>query len=123
MKTIFTVALFALLSVGSACSKKNDAQPSSNLAANLVGMWTGTFAADGVQGGGVFNPTIDYGQVSWNGKKGTWNLVDQDITLDLSVSSQIIFKGTIQSTSPYKLTGTWASTSSAATGTWEATKN
>jgi len=123
MKTIFTLALFTLLSVGSACSKKNDAQPSSNLAANLVGVWTGTRAVDGVQGGGVFNPTIDYGQVSWNGKTGSWKLVGQAITLDLSASSQVIYTGTIQSTNPYKMAGTWASTSSAATGTWEATKN
>ena len=93
MKTIFTIALFALLSVGSACSK-------SSAPIDITGDWTFTML------GGSSTPTNikpDGTMTSPGLGDGTWVLKGKHFSAT-SLTSQL--EGDIMSTSPFKIEGT-----------------
>jgi len=92
MKTIFTLALFTLLSVGSACSK-------STTPINITGDWTLTIVGSGSASvtikpdGTIDNPTLGI---------GTWVLKTKHFSATF-VDNQL--DGDIINTSPLKIEG------------------
>ncbi|MCX6167119.1 MAG: hypothetical protein NT021_03950 [Sphingobacteriales bacterium] len=100
MKTIFTVALFAIISMGSACSKKNDV---TTPPIDIIGQYSlGTVTAGGsdnslatINADGTITTAGQFGN-------GTWVLKSKHFTATLS---NVKLEGDISNMSPLKIEG------------------
>jgi hypothetical protein len=102
MKTIFTVALFALLSVGSACSKKNDAIVAAPI--DITGNWVAATVTMGSSGASSSTINAD-GTITTSGflGNGTWVLKAKHFS---AIFPNYQLEGDITTMQPLKIEGT-----------------